>query len=176
MKSKLSRKNTLNHSRRNTLNNEVGVNTILAALASNAQRTFLRESLKGKFDDETIDKMTEDAANIVMVYEKTVKEYETSLQELKQELELLEKKLLHQDESNGKMKAIIAAKDLEIEELIEKVMTIRIEQAQEMNDIIGQFKKWENEDKIRKQQEDNSSLNRNPHIQAPKKKRNWFGI
>lgn len=78
-----------------------------------------------------------------MAYESSIREYEGYLSNYRDKLDEEKVKCLKYITLNGKYKDLLKKKDDEIEELVQKVMQIRIDQAEEMNSLVAKFNSFE---------------------------------
>ena len=109
--------------------------------ATKEQKKEIRElAEEGKFDDEDIEKLSEESATYILIYERSLKESREHVEELEERLEAANQAA---DEAKDKVNSLqdtIYSKDSDIERLVKKITDIRIEQAEEMNSIIMRFK------------------------------------
>ena len=112
--------------------------------ATKEQKKEIKELVEeGKFDDEDIEKLSEESATYILIYEKNLKETREHIEELELRLEGANEAEDRAKDKANSLQDTIYTKDNDIERLVKKITDIRIEQAEEMNSIIMRFKSLE---------------------------------
>lgn len=108
---------------------------------SSKQRNIMKTLLKLKGDDTVVDKLNDETLDLALSYEKTIRKLRIDIDCYREEKEQLNRLVEAREWNLGVVKLDLAQKTFKIDELVQKLIKIRHEHAQEAHILTTELKK-----------------------------------